>query len=140
MILQSRKSLIALVSGVAVLCAVAAAQAGYPWAKQAGPIQGKWQTTCKESGGMVVEFTLKGSDKAVGHIAKLGSAGKYGYSQGEEILRLGSTDLGKWVGQLHWRSIAHAERWDPISFVVKGNVLDATQTTDQCYRNMPKVH
>ena len=129
---------VALVTGLGVLCCLGAAYAGYPWAKQAGPIQGQWQTTCKESGGMVVEFRVS-AGKATGYIAKLGSAGRYGYSQGEEIIRLSATDLGKWVGQLHWRSIAHAERWDPITFVVKGNVLDAIQTTDQCYRSMPRV-
>jgi hypothetical protein len=136
--IHSRKSLVALVGGFVLVGAIAVAHAGYPWAKQAGPIQGQWQTTCKESGGMVVEFVMSG-DKAVGRIAKLGSAGKYGYTQGEEILKVSATDLGKWVGQLHWRSISHTERWDPITFMVKGSVLDATQTTDQCYRNMPKV-
>jgi hypothetical protein len=114
------------------------AYAKYPWAKQAGPINGQWKTTCKESAGMVVEFSVHGG-KATGSIAKLGGAGKYGYSQGQEIMRLTATDLGKWAGQLRWRSVSGMERWDPITFVVKGNELDAVQTTDQCYRNMPRV-
>ncbi len=88
---------------------------------------------------MVVEFALEGKDHARGRIAVLGAARKYGYSQGEEIIRVAATDLGKWVGQLHWRSVSGSERWDPITFVAKGNVLDAVQTTDECYRNMPSV-
>jgi hypothetical protein len=131
-----RACLATLVVGGLLLAGVAYAK--YPWAKQAGPIKGQWKTTCKESGGMVVEFAVE-KDKATGRIAKLGTAGKYGYSQGEEILRVGATDLGKWVGQLHWRSVSGMVRWDPITFVVKSNELDAVQTTDQCYRNMPRV-
>lgn len=126
----------ALLGGFLLLSA--GAHAGYPWAKQPGPIQGEWRTTCRESGGMTIMFSVSGS-KATGRIGTIGSGKKYGYSQGEEILRLTGTDLGKWAGQLHWRSVSGTSRWDPITFIVKGNDLDAVQTTDQCYRNMPRV-
>jgi hypothetical protein len=112
--------------------------AKYPWAKQAGAIQGRWSVTCKESAGMVIEFTAQGS-KATGRVVQVGLARRYGYSQGEEIFQVAATDLGKWVGKLKWRSVAGTVRWDSITFVVGQDRLDAVQTTDYCYKDMPRA-
>jgi len=131
---------IVLLMTAALMVAPASAQKKrYPWAKEPGPIAGKWKVTCAASSGMVVEFRLVGDNRASGTIAELGAAGKYGYRQGEEIFRLSADDFGEWVGQLKWRSVAGAERWDPVRFVATPDRLNATMTTDDCYRNMPRV-
>jgi hypothetical protein len=111
----------------------------YPWEKQPGPIAGKWKATCAASGNLAIEFRLTGDRKAVGTIAELGSAGKYGYKRGEEIFRLSADDFGEWVGQLKWRGVSGAERWDPIRFSATPDRLNAIMTTDDCYKNMPRI-
>jgi hypothetical protein len=137
---SSRFSLALLAVPIALALIGSVASAKYPWAKSAGAIQGKWRATCKESAGLVIEFSMQGPDKAVGHIATLGKAGKYGYKTGEEIFRVTATDLGKWAGKLKWRSVSGTERWDPITFVVMAGQLDAVQTTDTCYKGMPRAN
>jgi hypothetical protein len=124
----------ALVSGVA-----GAQKKKYPWEKDPGPIGGKWKATCANSSGMVIEFTLQGEKKATGRVAEVGAASKYGYKAGEEIFRVSADDFGDWVGQLKWRSVNGVERWDPIRFVATQDKLNATMTTDDCYKNMPRV-
>ncbi len=122
-----------------VLLAPTSAHAKYPWEKEPGPIAGSWRVTCPERQGMVIRFSLDGTTKATGKIAELGSASKYGYRQGEEILRLTADDFGKWVGQLKWRNLQGTERWDPITFVATAGELDASMTTDGCYKKMPRA-
>jgi hypothetical protein len=117
----------------------ASAQKHYPWEKSPGPIAGQWKVTCPDRGHYAIEFRLDGEKKASGYVSELGTAGKYGYTQGEEIFHLTADDFGDWVGQLKWRSIAGAERWDPIRLVAKQDELNATMTTDDCYKNMPRV-
>jgi hypothetical protein len=108
-----------------------------PWMKPPGPIAGKWSATCDGKKGMVVEVSLQGDKAASGHIANVGEAKKYGYTQGEEILKLEVVDSGAWVGTLRWRNVKGDERWDPIHFVASADLLNADMTTDPCYRNMP---
>ena len=110
-----------------------------PWVKPPGPIAGKWSATCDGEKGMVVEISVQGGTHAAGRIAALGAAGKYGYTQGEEIFKLDVVDSGDWVGQLRWRNVRGDERWEPIHFVASGDLLDATMPTDPCYRNMPRA-
>src|SRR5205823_11830266 len=112
----------------------------YPWQKDPGPIAGRWKATCENSAGMIVEFTLKSQKAASGRIAVLGAAGKYGYSAGEEILLVEADDFGDWVGKLKWRSVAGEQRWDPIRLVATAEKLNATMTTEPCYRDMSRVH
>jgi len=131
-------SLVALVAA-AVATSADAQKKRYPWQKDAVSIAGRWKASCPNSAGMVIEFTQTGDNKATGRIAELGAAGKYGYKAGDEIFRLSADDFGEWVGQLRWRSVAGAERWDPIRFVATTDRLNATQTTDDCYKNMPRV-
>ena len=108
----------------------------WPWAKPPGPIAGTWGVTCDGEKGMVLEFVLQGDKKASGRVATLGDAGKYGYKDGEEIFKLEADDYGDWVGQLKWRSVSGMERWDPIRFVATADALNATISTDACYKNM----
>jgi hypothetical protein len=110
----------------------------YPWQKDPGPIAGRWRVSCAHSAGMAIEFTLATPKSASGRICELGKGGKYGYSQGEEILRLDADDFGDWVGKLKWRSVAGVERWDPIRMVATADRLNATMTTDECYKDMPR--
>jgi hypothetical protein len=110
----------------------------YAWQKDPGPISGRWSVTCEEMAGMVVEFSVDGK-KATGRISKLGKAGIFGYLVGEEILRLEATDFGDWVGQLHWRAVRSNDRWDSIRFVATSTQLNATMTTDDCYKKMPRA-
>jgi hypothetical protein len=125
---------------VLATAAVARAEPKKPlWPRPAGPIAGKWKATCPGADGMVVEIALNGERGATGHIAELGAASKYGYAAGEEILRLSADDYGDWVGQLEWRSVAGVVRWDAIRFVATPEQLDATMTTSECYRRMPRV-
>lgn len=102
------------------------------------PIAGKWKCTCESFAGMVVEFTVV-KNTASGKIVVLGGASNYGFKQGEEIFQLEGNDFGAWVGKTHWRSQSGAERWDPIRIHATANELKATQTTDDCYRSMPRV-
>jgi|SRR5579862_9412341 len=110
-----------------------------PWQKAPGPIAGKWAVTCDGEKGMVLEFVLQGDKKASGRIATLGDAGKYGYKEGEEIFKLDADDYGDWVGQLKWRSVSGIERWDPIRLVAGADSLNATMTTDACYKNLARA-
>jgi hypothetical protein len=139
--LLKRSLVVFLFTIVATMLAsgTAMAEKKYPWAKEPGPIAGKWKTTCPNSAGMVIEFTMAGDKKAVGRIAEVGAASKYGYKHGEEIFRVSADDFGEWVGQLKWRSVAGAERWDPIRLVASPDRLNAAMTTDDCYKNMPRV-
>jgi len=128
-----------VLTAVAFATSASAQKKKYPWEKEPGPIAGKWKATCPASGGLVVEFRLVGDKKASGTIAELGGAGKYGYKQGEEIFRVAADDFGEWVGQLKWRSVAGAERWDSIRLIATPDRLNASMTTDDCYKNMPRV-
>jgi len=133
--------MVALVALAAVAFATSASaqKKKYPWEKEPGPIAGKWKATCPASGNLVIEFRLVGDKKASGTIAELGGAGKYGYKAGEEIFRVGADDFGEWVGQLKWRSVAGAERWDSVRLIAAPDKLNATMTTDDCYKNMSRV-
>src|SRR5262249_56907468 len=111
----------------------------YAWQKDPGPIGGRWKVSCPDSAGMIVEFSLKSPTVAMGRVAEVGSAAKFGYTQGEEIFRLEADDFGDWVGQLRWRSVAGANRWEPIRFVASPDTLNATITMDPCYKDMPRV-
>jgi hypothetical protein len=77
--------------------------------------------------------------KATGRIAVLGHGGVRTYTQGEEILDLVPDPHGDWVGTLHWRGASGADHVDAIRFAAMANVLDATMTTDLCYKHMPRV-
>ncbi len=127
-----------LLVATALASATMAQEKHYSWQKDPGPISGRWSVTCDEMTGMVVEFSVDGN-KATGRISHLGKAGVFGYSVGEEILRLEANDFGDWVGQLHWRAVSIKDRWDPIRFVATSTQLDATITTDDCYKKMPRV-
>jgi hypothetical protein len=116
-----------------------AADERFPWQKDPGPIAGRWSVTCEEMAGMVVEFHVDGK-KATGRVSHLGKAGVFGYSVGEEILRLEPDDHGDWVGQLHWRGLGSKDRWEPIRLVATSTQLDAIMTTDSCYKQMPRAN
>jgi hypothetical protein len=125
-----------LVTGVG---ARADEQHTYPWQKPPGPIAGSWKVTCPYMAGMVVEFAVAG-DKATGKIAVLGQGSIRTYKQGEEILHLSVDDFGEWSGKLVWRSAAGAQHEDAIRFVATTDKLNATMTTDECYKNMTRAH
>jgi hypothetical protein len=110
----------------------------YPWQKPPGPIAGSWKVTCPYMAGMIVDFTVAG-DKAVGKIAVLGQGSIRTYKQGEEILHLSVDDFGEWSGKLVWRSAAGAQHEDAIRFHVDTDKANATMTTDECYKNMPRA-
>jgi hypothetical protein len=131
--------LVVALAAVAFVASATAQKKKYPWEKEPGPIAGRWKATCPASGNFQIDFRLVGDKKASGTVAELGAAGKYGYKQGEEIFRVAADDFGEWVGQLKWRSVAGAERWDPIRLVATQDKLNATMTTDDCYKNMPRV-
>ena len=99
--------------GTVLATASLAGEKRFPWQKNPGPIAGRWSVTCKERAGMVVEITVDGKS-ATGQVFRLDKAGVYGYSVGEEILRLEANDYGDWVGQLHWRAQYSKDRWDPV--------------------------
>jgi hypothetical protein len=129
----------AAIATMLVTTAAAAQPKPYPWQKEPGPIAGRWKATCSASGNLVVEFRLVGDKKASGTIAELGAAAARGYRQGEEIFRVSADDYGDWVGQLKWRSVLGVERWDPVRLVAMADKLDATMTTDDCYKSMPRA-
>jgi hypothetical protein len=52
---------------------------------------------------------------------------------------LAADDYGDWVGHFKWRSVAGAERWEPIRLVATRDLLNATMTIDDCYRNMTRA-
>jgi hypothetical protein len=131
--------LLVAIAAVAFVASASAQKKKYPWEKEPGPIAGRWKATCPASGNFQIEFRLTGDKKASGTVAELGNAGKYGYKAGEEIFRVAADDFGDWVGQLKWRSVAGAERWDPVRLVATTDKLNATMTTDDCYKNMPRV-
>jgi len=110
-----------------------------PWQKDPSPIAGRWSVTCDKLAGMIVEFKVDGK-KATGRVSKVGNGSVVGYSLGEEIIRLEATDFGDWVGQLHWRAVNPNDRWDPIRFVATSWELDATMTTDPCFKKMPRAN
>jgi hypothetical protein len=103
-----------------------------------GPIAGRWKVTCPYMEGMVVEFNVQGK-KAVGRISTLGKGDYRTYSKDEEILRLTVDDYGEWSGELVWRSASGAHHVDAIRFEVSRDTLNAKMTTDECYKNMPRV-
>ena len=127
-----------LLFGTALATTALAEEERLPWQKDPGPIAGRWSVTCEEMAGMVVELTVDGK-KATGRVSHLGKAGVFGYSVGEEMLRLEADDHGDWVGQLRWRGLGSKDRWDPIRFVATSTQLDATMTTDNCYKKMPRA-
>ena len=118
--------------------AAIAAEQHYPWQKSPGPIAGRWAVTCDYSAGMVVDISVEGKS-ATGRIFTLGKGTLRGYSEGEEIFRLEADDFGDWVGQLRWRGMGNKDRWDPIRFVATPKQLDATMTTDNCFKMMPRA-
>jgi hypothetical protein len=124
--------------GTALATASLAEEKRFPWQKAPGPIAGRWSLTCEERAGMVIEVSVIGK-RATGKVLHLDKAGAFGYSVGEEILRLEADDFGDWVGQLHWRAQYSKDRWDPIHFVANSMQLDAIMTTDRCYKNMPRA-
>jgi len=139
MLISKRILGVSLVLFATVLATAAmAGEKHYSWQKAPGPISGSWSVTCDEMAGMSVEFSVDGS-KATGRISNLGKAGVFGYSVGEEIIRLEANDFGDWVGQLHWRAVRSKDRWDSIRFVATSTQLNATMTTDNCYKNMPRA-
>ena len=126
----------------ALLLAAVAARADEPapaWRKPPGPIAGQWKVTCATTPGMVVEVTVEGQSHALGKVAVLGDGGKRGYKEGDPLLDLTADDFGDWVGKLKWKDAAGTERDDPIHFIATQDVLDATMTTDDCYKKMPRV-
>jgi hypothetical protein len=128
-----------LLFGTGLAAAALAGEEPFPWRKDPGPIAGRWSVTCEEMAGMVVEFGVNGK-KATGRVSRLGKAGVFGYSAGEEVLRLEADDHGDWVGQLHWRGVGSKERWEPIRLVATPTQLDATMTPDNCYKKMPRAN
>jgi hypothetical protein len=126
-----------LLAGMTLAAAALAQDRRLPWQKDPGPIAGRWSVTCEDMAGMVVEFGVDGK-KATGRISRLGKAGVFGYSVGEDILRLEADSYGDWVGQLQWRGLGGSPRWDPIRFVATSTQLNATMTTDNCYKRMPR--
>jgi hypothetical protein len=110
-----------------------------PWQKDPGPIAGRWSVTCDKLAGMVVEFKVDGR-KATGSVSKVGNGSVVGYTLGEEIIRLDADDYGDWVGRLHWRAVTPSDRWDPIRFVATSWGVDATMTTDPCFKNMSRAN
>jgi hypothetical protein len=128
-----------LLFATALATAAIAEEKHYSWQKDPGPISGRWSVTCEEMAGMVVDFSVDGK-KATGRISNLGKAGVFSYAAGEEILRLEATDFGDWVGQLHWRGLGSKDRWDSIRFVATSTQLNATMTTDDCYKKMPRAN
>jgi hypothetical protein len=88
---------------------------------------------------MVVEFKVDGR-KATGSVSKVGNGSVVGYTVGEEIIRLDADDYGDWVGRLHWRAVHPHDRWDPIRFVATSWGVDATMTTDPCFKNMSRAN
>ncbi len=124
--------------GVALTSVAMAGVKRYSWEKDPGPIAGRWSVTCKDTAGMVVKFSVDGKS-ATGAISTLGNGGFRNYSNGEEIIRLHADDYGDWVGQLHVRGAGGDAHWDPIRFVASPQQLNATMTTDDCYKNMPRV-
>jgi hypothetical protein len=134
----NNRRLLALAILAVATVAVAAPSKKTPWKNAPGPIQGRRKATSPGADGMIVAFTVDGT-KAVGHVDEPGAASAYGYKKGEEILRLEADDYGDWVGQLEWRSVGGTTRWDPIRFRASDDLLDATMTTSECYRHMPRV-
>jgi hypothetical protein len=109
-----------------------------PYPAPPDPIGGTWKCTCPSFAGMTVELTVA-KNTASGKIVVLGNAGNYGFKPGEVIFQLEANDFGAWVGKARWRSLSGAERWDPIRIHATANELRATQTTEDCYRSMPRV-
>jgi hypothetical protein len=123
---------------LATVAQAAPTQPKTPWKKPAGPIAGRWKVTCAGADGMIIAVTVV-ENKATGRVEDPGAGTKYGYAKGEEILRLEADDFGDWVGQLEWRGVSGVTRWDPIRMVATAEVLDATMTTSECYRHMPRL-
>ena len=124
--------------GITLATAAMAEEKHYVWQRDPGPISGRWSATCEEMAGMVVEFSVDGK-KATGRVSSLGKAGVFGYSVGENILQLEADDYGDWVGKLQWRGLGSKPRWDPIRLVATSTQLNATMTTDNCYKKMPRA-
>jgi hypothetical protein len=117
------------------------AWARYPWERDPGPIAGRWQASCPGSRDFIIEVSVSGK-RAVGRVAAVGvgEAARRGYVAREEILRLDADDYGDWVGQFRWRSVSGADRWEPIRLVATQELLNATMTIDDCFRNMGRAH
>jgi hypothetical protein len=107
----------------------------YGFEKPPGPIAGRWVTSCPVMPNMVIDIAVDGKT-AVGRIVVLGDGGRRHYSEGDEILHLTVNDFGRWVGKLHYRTLAGWDRQDPINFVATPTTLDATMTTDDCFKGM----
>jgi len=106
-------------------------------ASKKNQIFGSWEVSCSNSKGTVVEFTGSG-DTAKGKIKELGGAGRFHYSQGEEVFRLKKSS-GKWSGKFLWRNTDGVKRWQPASFTfVKGRLHGKTQN-EQCYEYMKRA-
>ncbi len=124
---------------VALASVASAEERHFSWQKDPGSIAGRWSVTCKEMSGMVVEFSVHGK-RATGRISALGNGGFRNYSNGEEIIQLEADDYGDWVGKLHIRGADASAQWqDSIRFVASAQQLNATMTTDNCYKEMPRT-
>ena len=106
----------------------------YAWQKPPSPIAGKWETSC---GGMIIELTLDGPSKATGTIRSVGTQTARGYQVGEVIFNLTAAEYGSdWIGESKWRSPTGPERWDPIRIAGAPEALQASMTTDDCFKTM----
>lgn len=101
-------------------------------------IFGSWKVNCENAQGMVVEITGSGNN-AKGNIKALGKAGRFKYSQGEEILRLKKSGTG-WSGQLSWRNTQGTQRWQPITFVMESGRLHGKTANEHCYEYMQRAN
>ena len=110
------------------------------WMKDPAPIEGKWSVDgCETKQGMIVEFVLENPTLAVGRVVNPGKASVFGYSANERIfIDLEANRFGAWRGKHKWRGVGGVERWDPIYFILEGETLSATMTTDRCFKRMSR--
>jgi hypothetical protein len=102
-------------------------------------IAGKWSMSCESYREMVIELSLASATQASGRVVQPGAAAKYGFSAGEEILKLSAGIAGEWFGQVKWRGVSGLQHWDPIVLVGTADSLDKTLTNESCYRSMRRV-
>lgn len=110
------------------------------WMKDPAPIEGKWSVDgCETKHGMIVEFVLGNPTSAVGRILNPGKASVFGYAADEQIfIDLEPNRFGAWHGKHKWRGVGGVERWDPIYFILEGETLSTTMTTDKCFKKMSR--
>ena len=127
---------VAVFLAVGVLASVTAGQQKFPWMKAPGPIEGRWKVSCDELSGMVLEFQKAKPGEVSGAVLTTGKAARRGYQKGEEIFKLTANDFGAWVGKHKWRAVTGVVRWDPVYFIATTETLDATMTTEHCWKKM----